>query len=136
MGRALLRALLRHMERFQQIVNEIIDTSTVLVKWDQKTKIEITKGAPPTYNNEKLFNAMMPELSKSFSGTFDLSPVKWMYAEDFSYYTEVVPCFYFGLGISKDKLGNENTHTNEFSIHSDALIFGIELFCDIAMLNK
>ncbi|MFZ6025870.1 MAG: M20 metallopeptidase family protein [Bacteroidota bacterium] len=98
-------------------------------------KIEIIKASPPTHNNELLFNSLVPRLSKVFSGTIDSSPTRLMFAEDFSYYTEIIPCLYFGLGIAKDKLGSANVHTNEFSFHPDAFIYGIELFNKIAMMN-
>ncbi|MBK7856672.1 MAG: amidohydrolase [Bacteroidetes bacterium] len=97
------------------------------------SKIEITKGSPPTINNNLLFDTTIPNLSKLFSGTIDTSPYRGMFSEDFSYYTENIPCLYFGLGIAKDKLGFANVHSNDFSVHPDTFIYGIELFCDIAM---
>lgn len=102
---------------------------------DAAVKIEIIKGSPPTHNNVKVFNSIIPKLSRVFSGTIDTSPFKGMFSEDFAYYTESVPCLYFGLGVAKNKLGYANVHTSEFSVHPDAFIYGIELFSRIALIK-
>jgi amidohydrolase len=97
--------------------------------------VKITPGSPPNLNNEGLYNSEISKLKKTYSGTVDLTPYKGMFSEDFSYYTESIPCLYFGLGVAKGSLGNSNIHSNEFSVHPDSFIYGIELFCDLAF-NK
>lgn len=118
----------------QPSIKEIItkEVSQLCIEQNATCKIEISKGSPPTFNNFELFNTIIPKLTKSFSGTIDTSPYKGMFAEDFSYYTESIPCLYFGLGVAKENLGHSNVHSAEFSVHPDSFIFGIELFCDIA----
>jgi metal-dependent amidase/aminoacylase/carboxypeptidase family protein len=97
--------------------------------------IKIKKGAPPTFNSKKLYDETLPELAAHFSGKVDLTPYKSMAAEDFSYYTSAFPSLYFSLGISKDFLGNSSVHSGKFSVHPDALKYGIELMALLAGLE-
>ena len=94
--------------------------------------IKIDKGSPPTFNDDQLYQKLVPLLQEKFSGKIDTSPYKGMFSEDFSYYTNQLPCLYFGLGIAKDGLGFEPVHSNKFSVHPDAFIFGIELLTLLA----
>lgn len=99
-------------------------------------KIDIRKGSPPTYNSPELFEKVLPGLTKVFSGSIDTTPNRGMFSEDFSYFTENIPCLYFSLGVAKDNLGYANVHSEEFSVHPGAFIYGIELFSDIAGLQR
>ncbi|MBS1596086.1 MAG: amidohydrolase [Bacteroidetes bacterium] len=96
----------------------------------------ITTGSPSTYNDPDLFNTVTPKLKSIFSGNVIADNYRGLFSEDFSYYTKEVPCLYFGLGIQKDNLGNQNIHTNLFSVHPDAFKYGIELYCDLAFISN
>jgi amidohydrolase len=98
-------------------------------------EIDLKKGSPPTRNDEQLYDAILPMLRVNFSGTVDITPYKSMAAEDFSYYTNQVPCLYFSLGIAKDPLGKYGVHTSRFSVHPDAFQYGIELMTFLAGLK-
>jgi amidohydrolase len=100
-----------------------------------KYTLKIEKGSPPTINNEDLFQTVVPKLQSVFSGKIDTSPYKGMFSEDFAYYTNQVPCLYFGLGVAKENLGYENVHTEKFSVHPDSFEYGIELMVLLAGLN-
>jgi metal-dependent amidase/aminoacylase/carboxypeptidase family protein len=98
-------------------------------------KLVIEKGSPPSLNDPKLYDSVVLKLQATFSGKIDTSPYKGMTAEDFAYYTNEVPCLYFGLGVAKDTLGFAGIHTNEFSVHPDSFQFGIELMTLLAGFN-
>lgn len=99
-------------------------------------ELKITKGAPPNYNDPDLFKSVLPKLSAKFSGEIDTTPYKNLFSEDFSYYTTIIPCLYFLLGSAKGNLGFANVHSNEFTVHPDTFIYGIELFMDLLEIDK
>jgi len=103
--------------------------------YDAKAEIKINTGSPPTNNDAALFTKIIPELQKSYSGVIDTKPYRGMFSEDYSYYTDKMPCLYFGWGVAKDTLGFENVHSEKFSIHPDALVYGVELMVKLATLN-
>jgi metal-dependent amidase/aminoacylase/carboxypeptidase family protein len=55
-----------------------------------------------------------------------------MFAEDFAYYTVGRPALYVSLGIAKGNLGKAPVHTNEFSVHPDALEAGVRCTVSLA----
>ncbi|WP_168333826.1 M20 metallopeptidase family protein [Rhizobium anhuiense] len=95
---------------------------------------ELRKGAPPTINDPKLFEKILPVLEKRWIGKIDTSQHRSMFAEDFSYYTEVVPSLYFSIGIEKGDSGKTSLHTVDFTLAEDALPAGVKLFADIAAI--
>lgn len=96
--------------------------------------LKIEKGSPPTNNEIKLFEHIIPMLQLKFTGKIDNTPFKTMTAEDFSYYTNQIPCLYFGLGVAKGDLGFGNIHSPEFSVHPESFKWGIELMTLLATL--
>lgn len=90
-------------------------------------QLDIKEGAPATINDPKLFGEVVEPLRALWPGPLDTAPHRMMVAEDFAYYTSVVPSLYFGLGIAKDGLGNAGVHTPEFTISPDAFAEGIRL---------
>ncbi|CAM2957821.1 N-acetyldiaminopimelate deacetylase [Flavobacterium succinicans] len=140
-GRAVIKGTIRSYEdikkRFdnQPSIEELIKTeiSAVFSEVNNSDKI-FSKGAPATINDETLYYTIITKLTKIYSGKIVPSE-RYMFSEDFSYYTEKIPCLYFGWGITKDDFGVADVHTTKFSIHPDAFIYGIELFADIATIQ-
>jgi amidohydrolase len=97
--------------------------------------LEVRPGAPPTINDERLFNLVVPRLRERFGDALKTPLTRGMFAEDFAYYTSSVPALYFGLGVSKDGLGDKPVHTPDFTIHPDALEAGTELLVELARLS-
>jgi amidohydrolase len=95
----------------------------------------VRKGAPPTVNDEVLFDKTVNELRKHWPATVDSNAKRGMFSEDFAYYSQQVPSLYFGLGIQKGELGTAGVHTPEFNIHPEALNYGIRLMVYLAQLH-
>ncbi len=96
--------------------------------------VDLHNGPPPTLNDSALYCSLVPLLAKRLGEEALSTGERGMFSEDFAYYTPVVPCLYFSLGIQKDGLGNESVHTNKFTIHPDALRYGVRLFVHAAQL--
>lgn len=97
-------------------------------------KWELKAAAPPTKNDDLLYSAIIPELTKLWGAKLKTDLYRGMFSEDFSYYTQKVPSLYFGLGIRKDGLGGGAIHSAQFTIHPDALKVGTKLLTDIASI--
>jgi amidohydrolase len=102
------------------LVDALSKAYGVTPRWDFVVK------APVTVSTPALYNRVVPALSKSFSGTVDTSPRRVMYSEDFGYYAPTFETLYVSLGIAKDGLGLVDMHQPSFTVHPDALAYGLE----------
>jgi amidohydrolase len=96
--------------------------------------IDIRKGPPPTVNDVALYETLLPELQHRLGAETIMPSERGMFSEDFAYYTAVVPCLYFSLGVHKDGLGGVPVHSEKFTIHPDALKQGVRLMSNAAQL--
>lgn len=92
-------------------------------------------GSPPTRNEAKLFETVLPVLAGAYPGRIDTTPRRGMYSEDFAYYTPKFRALYFSLGIAKDGLGEGGVHTADFTVHPDALRQGLTLMSLLAEIG-
>ena len=102
-------------------------------------KIEFQNNTAITYNDLKLTAKMLPTL-QSIAGEGNVNLVKATTGgEDFSFFQEEVPGFYFFLGGMTP--GNETPyphHTPDFMIDDDGMLLGVKSLSQIAIdyLNK
>ncbi len=88
--------------------------------------LHIDKGYPAVYNNEAL-NEKAKYLAEQFMGKENVEETEMrMGAEDFGYYSQLIPgCFYrLGAG-NKEKGINAGVHTPHFNIDEDAIGIGM-----------
>ena len=124
-------------ERMKRTVESIAAASgaTAEINFDEKTLV--------TYNEPSLVNMMLPSLQAA-AGKENVIESNWYtYAEDFSYYQEKAPCFFFYLGgmpKGADPAKAPAHHTAEFYIDESGFDVGVKAFCEIvlnyAMLKK
>ena len=97
-------------------------------------EVNIENKTLVTYNNPKLVEASLPAL-KNAIGKDNVVQWTWqMGAEDFSFYGEKVPAFFFYLGARNPKLTMEEApshHTPDFYIDDSKLDVGIKAFCQL-----
>ena len=104
-----------------------------------KATIEFSKGYPITYNDPQLVAQMLPSLQK-VAGKDNVQLHKATTgAEDFSFFQEKVPGFYFFIGVRS--LKNTTTyphHTPDFKIDESGLLLGVKAFTQLTIdfLNK
>jgi amidohydrolase len=92
---------------------------------DASYTFEYTNNAPPVVNNPALVAASLPAL-RAVSGVTVTSPLPQMVAEDFSYYQQKIPGFYFFLGVANPaKKITAMWHTEYFDLDEDALLIGM-----------
>jgi amidohydrolase len=90
-------------------------------------------GNPPTVNDAALAALARPALERVFgpAGVVDVEPL--MVAEDFPFYGEKAPYFYFSLGTRNDAKGIASVnHTAAFDVDEDALPLGVRALATLA----
>ena len=99
---------------------------TAIITWQSNTVI--------TFNDLVLTEQMLPSLEAA-AGKDNVHLVKATTGgEDFSYFQEVVPGFYFFLGGMTP--GNKESfphHTPDFLIDDSSMLLGVKVFCQLTM---
>ena len=100
--------------------------ATATINFDEKTLV--------TYNDSTLVNTMLPALQAA-AGKENVIQSNWVTtSEDFSYYAEKAPAFFFFLGGMPK--GNDPTkapahHTADFYLDESGFDVGVKAFCEI-----
>ncbi len=101
-----------------------------------KARVNIKYGYPTLYNNEALtFRAI--DLAKEYMGEKNVVMLpKRMTAEDFSYYSQMMPACFYRLGTGNKRKGiTSPVHTSTFDIDEKALSTGVGLMAYLATEN-
>jgi amidohydrolase len=96
-------------------------------------EVTITTKTLVTYNDTSLVRMMVPSLMKATNG--NVGEREWVTgAEDFSYYGEKAPAFFFyfgGMPRGSDPYKAPDHHTADFYIDDSMLNVGVKAFCDM-----
>jgi amidohydrolase len=117
-------------ERIKRTAESIAAASgaTAEINFDGKTLV--------TYNEPSLVDMTLPALQAA-AGKENVTESNWYtYAEDFSYYQEKAPCFFFYLGgmpKGADPAKAPAHHTAEFYIDESGFNVGVKAFCEIVL---
>lgn len=120
-------------EKIRQTAKSIAESmgATVEVSIDTKALV--------TYNTPELVEKMLPSLYKA-AGKENVFAKEWVTgAEDFSYFGEKAPSFYFfigGMPKGKDPKDAAPHHTPDFFIDDSRLDVGVKAFCNIVFDYK
>lgn len=88
--------------------------------------LKYEEGAPVTFNDPALAKASLPALESVVTAGSLRTPPPQMGAEDFAYFQQRVPGFYFFVGVANPKKGiTAMIHTEHFDIDEDALVVGM-----------
>lgn len=121
----------------KQINERMREMATTIAKaYRAEATVEIDKGVPITYNDLALTEASLPSL-KEVAGDGNVHLIKAITgAEDFSFYQEKIPGFFFILG-GKDPNAGPNDHfphhTPDFKIDDSGLLLGVKAMTEIAL---
>jgi amidohydrolase len=92
-------------------------------------KFEVIAEAPGLINNQTMFETVRETSIKMLGEkNVDVYSRPGMGGEDFSYYTEKIPGFYYWLGVANnEKAINAGLHTPQFDIDERALVIGVAM---------
>lgn len=115
-------------ERMKITAQKIAEAAGATAEVFIDTKTEVT------YNNPDLVRAMLPSLEKA-AGKDNVSETVWTTgAEDFSFYGDKAPAFFFFLGGMPKGFDPHKAaphHTPDFYIDDSQLYVGIKAFCQL-----
>lgn len=115
-------------ERIRLTATKIAESAGATVEVNIETKTLVT------FNNEELVKMMVPSLQAA-AGKDNLMETEWTTgAEDFSYFGERAPSFFFFLGGMPKGMDPKKAsahHTPDFVIDDSQLDVGVKAFCNI-----
>jgi len=119
----------------QKVLDKIKLTATKIAEANGTTaEVIIENKTLVTYNNPTLVEKMLPSLQKA-AGKEHVRAMNWVTgAEDFSFFGDKVPAFFFYLGgmkVGEDPTKAPPHHTPDFYIDDSRLDVGIKAFCQI-----
>lgn len=100
---------------------------------------EIRKGYPFLKNNESVTHIAKQSAIDYLGAENVVDLDTWMAAEDFAYYSQIVPACFYRLGTGNAEKGTTHSvHTPNFNIDEDALAIGAGLmsFTALQLLNN
>ncbi|MFH4968257.1 amidohydrolase [Gaetbulibacter sp. M240] len=119
----------------EMIVNRMREMSETIAKaYGGEATFKIQNNTAITYNDPDLVNQMLPSLKKVVGD----NQVELMKAttggEDFSFFQEKVPGFYFQLGgMTPGNTTQFAHHTPDFRIDEDGLIYGVKALTQLTL---
>lgn len=131
---AVLEGTIRTLDSKMQkeVWERIKTTATKIAEASGATAdVSITTKTLVTYNDTALVRMMLPSLAKSANG--NIAEREWVTgAEDFSYYGEKAPAFFFYFGGKpKSSTHAPGHHTPDFYIDDSMLFTGVKAFCNL-----
>lgn len=120
-------------ERMRRIVKSIAESAGTTAE------IEINRQTLVNYNDLDLSRKMAPALERAAGSADNVKVSGWTTAaEDFSFYGEKAPSFFFSLGgLPADKKPEQAGphHTPDFYLDESGFVVGIRAFCEIVFAN-
>jgi len=114
----------------EMIIRRMTEMAKTIAKaYGGEAEVEFQSNTAITYNDPDLVTQMLPSIKKT-AGDKNVSLMKATTGgEDFSYFQEVVPGFYFFLGgMEKGSTESFPHHTPDFKIDDSGLLLGVKTF--------
>lgn len=108
-------------------------TESIAEGFGCKATVDIRKGYPCLYNNDKLTDQLYTFI-RDYAGAENIEEWGiWMASEDFAYYShETDACFYL-LGVGRHDQENAQLHTSYFNVDEESLELSIGLMSYVAL---
>lgn len=121
----------------KQIHERIQRTATSIAESAGATaEVTIHPGVPVTFNDPELTNQMTPTLERVYGKDYLLEAPRVTGAEDFSFFQEEIPGFFFFIGARPRGVPREDAivnHSPKFFVDEDALLPGVRAMTTLAM---
>ncbi len=116
--------------RVQELMRQTLDGVTRI--YGASFELKFTDGNPVTFNDPALVAETLPELRRVIGAEHLASPRPLMGAEDFSFYQQKIPGFYYFLGVANQARGiTALIHTADFDVDEDCLVIGVKAMANV-----
>ncbi len=122
-------------ETIRQRVREIAEGVAASLGATAEVAIPYSSSYPVTYNDPALTDFVLPALEEAAPGRVRLAPARTG-AEDFAFFAEKVPGFYFRLGGRDPQTAKADApahHTPDFYIDESGFMAGVKAFTAITL---
>lgn len=130
---------IRNLDKEQRlkVLKEIESTAkNIAATYHAEAEVIVDNKTLITYNTPELVKKMIPTLEKA-AGKEKVKEMDWVTgAEDFSFYGEKAPAFFFyfgGMPIGNNSKVAPPHHTPDFMIDDSKLDVGVKTFCQIVL---
>jgi amidohydrolase len=96
-------------------------------------ELQYDRTTPPTINDVALTRRMVPTLRRTVGAANVVELDPWMAGEDFAYFANVVPGFYFMLGTLKPGTTSGDHHSPTFQADDAAIPVGIRAMTNVVL---
>ena len=119
-------------ERSKQLMREIL--AQVAAAHGATFDLEFLQPIPVTHNDPALVEETLPVV-RSIVGEANLIALSpFMPAEDFSEFQQVVPGFYYFLGVANRERGiTAGWHTAEYDVDEESLVVGVKVMSNVLL---
>jgi amidohydrolase len=118
--------------RVKEMMHETL--AGVTAAYGAKYELDYVEGAAVTYNEPALVEATLPTLRRAVGEANVIAPKPQMGAEDFSYFQQVVPGFFYFLGVGNKAKGiTAMIHTPEFDVDEESLVVGVKAMTNVLL---
>ena len=119
----------------KKVLEEVRNVATsIATTYHAVAEVVIENKTLVTYNTPELVKQMLPSLQKA-AGANNVREMNWVTgAEDFSFFGEKVPSFFFyigGMPLGTDPKNAPPHHTPDFFIDDSRLDVGVKTFCQL-----
>jgi len=96
--------------------------------------LDYQRQLPPVYNHPEFLNSVLPGFVKSLGEDNVIEVKPQMVAEDFAFYAERIPAFYFFLGVKgPGQMTSTPLHSPNFNPDERAIPVGIRAMCHLVL---
>jgi amidohydrolase len=97
-------------------------------------QLDFGENNPVTYNDPELVAATLPVIRRIAGESNVVSPPPQMGAEDFSRFQQVIPGFFYFLGVGNSAKGiTAMIHTPEFDVDEESLVVGLRVMGNVLL---
>jgi amidohydrolase len=119
-------------KRSQELMREIL--AQVTAAHGATFDLELLQPIPVTYNDHALVEETLPVMRRVVGEANLIALSPFMPAEDFSEFQQVVPGFYYFLGVANRERGiTAGWHTAEYDVDEESLVVGVKVMSSVIL---
>ncbi|MFC1553464.1 M20 family metallopeptidase [candidate division KSB1 bacterium] len=118
-------------DKIEESMNDILEGITQA--YGGSFEMEYDRGTPPTINNEDLADRMLPTAVKVLGEEKVVKRDPTMGGEDFAYFANEVPGFFFWLGVLKPGTKSGTAHNPSFMADDSSIPVGMKVMSNLLL---
>lgn len=119
-------------KRVKELMKQTLDG--VCAVYGATNDLKIIEGTMVVFNDPKLVEETAPSIRRALGDANVIEAELRMGAEDFSYFQQVIPGFYWRLGSGNKAKGIiADAHTPDFDVDEDCIVVGVKSMCNVLL---